>query len=438
LLTSGFSGPIIWNTDSHISYKGAFVKKVVPLILILLSFAATAFAQDKVTIWGWRAQDADMWTKVQSALQAKGTNVAIEYKTFLPTEYDSKLFVSLQGGSGPDIMYTRRLPSASRTQALIDGKYIVPMDGKVDLKKIPDTTLGFIRQDGKTWGVPFANQVVGIFYNAEIFAKYNLKEPATWDELLKICETLQKNGVTPFYVTSKDAWTNAMQNAMVGVSYPGEAWIAKLIAGKVKFTDPEYVGMLTALKDLTKYYQDGFVANTSAEQDVAFSMGQAGMIFYGIWGNTNWLKTNPDFKFGFFPVPAKDKSVQPRVYVYMDGSYGLYSGSKVQAAALKVLNFAATPEFGKIFSETTGEITAVSGVAMPKDKPVVQECYDASTKIASASRYWVGSPFDAGKPSVYDLMTENMQAMYAGALTPVEVAKKMQDGIELWYPAFKK
>ena len=413
------------------------MKKGMLFLVLALALVGAVAAQTTVTVWGWRAQDADLWTKVQAALQAKGEKIAIDYKVTIPTEYDSKLAVSLQGGSGPDIMYTRRLPGA-RTQALIDSSYILPLDGKVDFKEIPDTSLSFIRSGGKTWGVPFANQVVGIFYNAEIFAKYNLKEPATWDELIKTCETLKKNGVTPFYVTNKDAWTNAMQNAMVGVSYPGEAWIAKLLDGKAKFTDPEYVDMLKALNGLTKYYQEGFVANTSAEQDVAFAMGQAAMIFYGIWGNTNWLKTNPDFKFGYFPVPPKDPKVQAKVYVYMDGSYGLYAGSKVQAAALKVLNFAATSPFGKLFSETTGEITAIRNVAMPKDKPVLAECYDASTKLASAARYWVGSPMDAGQPSAYNLMTENMQAMYAGAMTPEQVAQKMQDGVALWYPAFKK
>jgi raffinose/stachyose/melibiose transport system substrate-binding protein len=414
------------------------MKKFAAAALLALSLLSFAAAEDKVTIWGWRPQDADLWTKVQSTMQAQGTKVTIDYKTYLATEYDSKLFVSLQSGSGPDIFYTRRLPSASRTQALIDGKYIVPLNGKVDLKNFTDVTLSFISEDGKTWGVPFANQVIGIFYNTEIFNKYNLKEPGTWPELLQVCETLKKNGITPIFASNKDAWTLAMQNAMVSVSYPGEAWLGKLTKGQAKFTDPEYVEMLTALNDLKKYYQEGFSANSAAEQDVAFSMGQAGMVFGGIFQNSNWLKTNPDFKFGYFPVPSKTKAVTPKVYVYMDGSYGLYSGSKNQTAALKVLNFAATPAFGKIFSETTGEITAMKGVAMPASKPFLQECYQYANTQASAYRYWVGSPFDAGKPSVYDLLSENMQSMYLGVLAPADFAKKIQDGVSTWYPAFKK
>lgn len=414
------------------------MKKLIALALIALAVCSLGMAQDKVSIWGWRPQDADLWNNVQAALKASGTNVTIEYKTYLATEYDSKLFVSLQSGSGPDIMYTRRLPNASRTQPLIDGNYLVPVDGKVDLKNFTDVTLSFMRQGGKTWGVPFANQAIGIFYNLDLFKKYNLQEPQTWDELLKVCETLKKNGVTPFFASNKDAWTLAMQNAMIAVSYPGEAWIAKLQKGQVKFTDPEYVDMLTALNNLKQYFQEGFSANTQAEQDVAFSMGLSGMVFGGIFQNSNWLKSNPDFKFGYFPVPTKTKDIKPKVYVYMDGAYGLYSGSKNQAAALKVLNFAATSAFGKIFSETTGEITALKGVAMPASKPFLQEVYDMANTQASSAIYWVGSPFDAGKPSVYDLLSENSQSMFLGTLSPADFAKKLQDGVSLWYPAFKK
>ncbi len=410
------------------------------MAILLLCLMMPAWAQSKpatVTIWGWRAQDVDVWKSVETALKAKGEQITIKYEVFPPTEYDSKLLVSLQGGVGPDLMYTRRLPGA-RTQALIDNSYLVPLDSSVDLSNFDNVSLSFIRSNNKTWGVPFANQIVGIFYNKAMFDKYKLKEPQTWDELVQVAETLQKNGITPFFVSGKEAWTLAMQNAMVGVSYPGDAWIGKLAEGKAKFTDPEYVNMLKDLNALKKYYQKDFMANTTAEQDVAFAMEQVAMVFYGVWGNTNWLKTNPDLKFDYFPVPPKDKNLPAKAYIYMDGAYGLSSASKNKDAALKVLNYAGTKAYGELFSSTTGEITAIKGVTMPASKPILVKCYNKMVTIASTNRYWVGSPFDAGMPSVYNILQENMQKMYLDQMTPEELAKKLQDGISTWYPAFKK
>ena len=35
-------------------------------------------------------------------------------------------------------------------------------------------------------------------YKKSVFEQYGLKEPKTWDDLMKICETLKENGVIPF------------------------------------------------------------------------------------------------------------------------------------------------------------------------------------------------------------------------------------------------
>ncbi len=59
----------------------------------------------------------------------------------------------------------------------------------------------------ETNGLPFANNASAILYNPEIFAKYNVKVPRTWDELIAAAETFKANGVAPFYMTLKDAWT---------------------------------------------------------------------------------------------------------------------------------------------------------------------------------------------------------------------------------------
>lgn len=424
--------------DPHILTRRQAMMKKFAIVVLLTAMLSPLCAQQKtVSIWGWRAQDVDVWKGVESALRAKGEQIAIKYEVFPPTEYDSKLLVSLQGGVGPDIMYTRRLPGA-RTQALLDNGYLTPLNGLVDLSNFDAVSLSFISANNKVWGVPFANQIIGIFYNKAIFDKYKLKEPQTWDELVQIAETLKKNGVTPFFVSGKEAWTLAMQNAMVGVSYPGDAWIGKLAAGKAKFTDPEYVGMLKDLNALKKYYQKDFMANTTAEQDVAFAMEQVAMVFYGVWGNTNWLKTNPDLKFDYFPIPPKDKNVPARAYTYMDGAYGLNNASKNKDAALKVLNYTGTKAYGELFSSTTGEITALKGVTMPASKPILVKCYDKMINIAATNRYWVGSPFDAGTPSVYNILQEDMQTMYLDQTTPEALAKKLQDGISTWFPAFKK
>ncbi len=213
--------------------------------------------------------------------------------------------------------------------------------------------------------------------------------------------------------------------------------VGRAIKGEVKFTDPAMVDLNKKLNDLKVYYQKDFLANSTQDMDAAFALGQAAMVFYGVWGHSNWMQLNSAFKYGYFPVPAV-KAGDARVYVYMDGSYGLNAASKNRDAALKVLNYTATTDFGTTFAAITGEMTAIKGVTLSKDKPVLAECYDVANKLAAKNIYWVGSPFEAGKPTVYDILTPGMQEMYVGKITPAELAKKVQDGVAGWYPAFKK
>lgn len=150
-------------------------------------------------------------------------------------------------------------------------------------------------------------------------------------------------------VPGKAGWALAMQHAMVGVSSPGSDWIGKLAKGEAKFTDPEFVDIGKRLNDLKVYYQKDFIANSTDEMSAGFALEQGAMVFYGIWGGSNWKKLNPDFNYGYFPVPVVNKGEKPSVYVYMDGSYGLNASTPNKEAALKVLAFAATPSSERSF-----------------------------------------------------------------------------------------
>ena len=48
-------------------------------------------------------------------------------------------------------------------------------------------------RDGKQWGVPYSYYQWGIYYRADIFKKYKIKAPKTWNQLLTACDTLKKN-----------------------------------------------------------------------------------------------------------------------------------------------------------------------------------------------------------------------------------------------------
>lgn len=89
---------------------------------------------------------------------------------------------------------------------------------KMPLGYAKSDTLGEISEDvanqvssvytyiGKTYGVGAVQATSGILYNKQLFAKYHLSEPKTWNDFLRICRTLRANGVTPIGVGGSDLW----------------------------------------------------------------------------------------------------------------------------------------------------------------------------------------------------------------------------------------
>jgi raffinose/stachyose/melibiose transport system substrate-binding protein len=410
------------------------MRKLVVLLAVLLCVLVLA---GEVNIWSWRTQDAEVWKQIEQELRKMGKDIKINFTAFAPTEYDAKIAVALQTGTGPDIVYSRRLPGG-RTQTMIENGLYLPIDEYVDFSNFSQTILNSVTFQGKKYGVPFAVQVVGIFYNKEYFDKFKLKEPETWDELVEIAKTLKKNGITPFFIPGKDAWALAMQHAMCGVSVLGPEWIKKLIDGETDFLDPKFTDLNRRLNELKVYYQDGFLANSTTDMDAAFAFDQAAMVFYGIWGYQIWKNLNPDIQVGYFMVPPLTKDQKPYAYVYMDGAITLTSNVKNLKDSVEVLKFCATPKFGTIFANITYNIPAVSKAELPK-VPILQEVVDVYLNHASPYVYWVGSVFVTQKPSLYDdVLSPGMQEMYAGRITPEELSRRAQDAISQWYEPLKK
>ncbi len=407
------------------------------LQLVILLLVALVYFAGEVSIWSWRSQDEDVWRQVEQRLRSAGKDIKINFTAFVPTEYDAKIALALQTNTGPDLVYSRRLPGG-RTQAMIESGLYLPINDEVDFSNFPQSILKSMTMDGKIYGVPFAVQVVGIFYNIDYYERFKLKEPETWDELVENAKILLKNGIVPFFIPGKDAWALTMQHAMCGVSVLGPEWIKRLIDGETDFLDPKFTDLNKRLNDLKAYYQSGFLANSTTDMDAAFAFGQAAMVFYGIWGYQIWRNLNPDIRVGYFMVPPVSKDQKPYAYVYMDGAITLTSNVKNRKDAIEVLRFCATPEFGTIFANVTYNIPAVSGAVLPK-VPLLEEIMDVYVKNASPYVYWVGSVFVTQKPSLYDdVLSPGMQEMYAGKITPEDLSKKAQDAISQWYEPLKK
>lgn len=412
-----------------------FTKRVTSAIVLVLVlvFASTVLAKP-VQIWNWRGE-TEFWAAVEREIQKEHPHIKIEYRSFIPTEYDSILMVAMQGGEGPDIITLRGGPGVIK---FAEPGMVERLDDKLDFSLFPEGALTQASMDGEVYGVPFALQTYQIYYNREIYEKYGLQEPATWDELISNCQVLQNNGVTPLYFQGREGWGLSLVQTAIGASILGAEWITGLINGENAFTDPEFIDSLYKVLELKPFMQKNFEAASYTDMQMAFPMEAAAMTFAGMWDVKSFDELAPDKEWGMFLVPPIKATDKPYAYAYMDGAYGLNSESKVRDDALKVLEFTTTQKFGQMFVEFNQEISPIAGISAPPELKELQQGLYFVENDALPDIYGVRSVLTFGMPDIHTMLGAGMQAILSGEKTPEQLGQELQEGIASWYEPFQK
>jgi raffinose/stachyose/melibiose transport system substrate-binding protein len=388
-----------------------------------------------VSVWSWRPQDKDLWTKVQEKLQAQGDPITIDFRGVKSTEYDSVLQTAMNGGEGPDIFAAR---GGSGTKKYAEANQILALDS-LNLSGFDKGILEQASFNQKVYAVPFAVQTLTFFYNQEIFDKNGLKEPQTWDELIKTMETLKSKGITPLAIGGKDGYALCLMVDTIGATYLGDQWAQDAIAGKTNFADAKFKDVMKKVDSLKQYAQKDFMATAQKDARTLFATGQTAMIIDGIWAvETYYLKTNPNIKLGSFLAPPAKAGDPVRLYPYVDGGYAVNASSKVKEAALKVAAFTATDEFAQMYADAFAEIPGNKNVKFPESKPMLQKAVKQKNEVGLKTLFRIRSPFDAGAPDISTSLGANLQGMLSGKITPDQAAEAVQKDLASWYPAFKK
>lgn len=402
------------------------------------SMFSGASAQDRepttVTIWTWRDQDEQVWQAAAEALQETWPGLAVEVDVSDAVEFETRVSTAMQGGQGPDIITTRA--GESYFQPYAEANMFVPLTDVVPgLADIPEGTLGQVGFDGEVLAVPFASQVWMFYYNVKIFEENGLTPPETWDDLMAICETLAETDVAPLFVPVRDGWVLSGYVDCIGSTYLGNDYAGQMISGEQRFTDDKFISLLDRIKDMQPCFQDGYVGNNTDDMDAAFQTGRAAMILYGGWAASTYSAAAPDLEFDFFLAPPDEVGGEQASYVFVDGGYAINAASDVQEAALELVKYSATVDYGQTFSDITQEMSSIPGVTADGN-PYLQKQLEFS-ELAIQNLYRIRSPFDQGDPGISTMLHPLMQGLLSDQITAEEVAQQVQEGLDQWYEPFQ-
>ena len=263
--------------------KGGMAARNTLLALLLASGTVQA---GSLTIESWRVDDKTLWeTVLIPAFQKKHPGIEIKFSPTSPTEYDSTLNARLSGGTAGDLLACRPFDVSL---ALYKRGQLEKLDGKAGMENFPASAkVAWQTDDGKdTFCMPIASVMHGFLYNKKIFRELKLQPPATEEEFFKVLETLKKSGkYAPLALGTADQWeTNQVIFTSIGANYwKGEEGRKALIAGKAKFTDPQFVAAWEYEARLGSYLSKGASAQTYGDSQNQFALGKAAIYPSGSW-----------------------------------------------------------------------------------------------------------------------------------------------------------
>jgi len=392
------------------------------------AFLTTGAYAETVKLYTWREQEIPLW-KFISDNDVLGPDLDVEAVLVQSDNYDTKLRTDLQSNA-PDLFQARA--GAAWLASFIQAGIIKPTT--VDLAGIAPAALDSARgADGELYGVPFAIQMQSVIYNKSVFEANGITVPTTEAEFTAAADTLKAAGITPVVFGARSGWwLNQVVGETLTAGMIPDDFAAKLISGEACFTDPVFVATL----DEVKKWQDAGYLNSSAMADdygamrTSLALGEAAMMLDGAWstGPTSPMyEIDPDLKMGFFPIPGENG----KVYAFGDGSYQVNANSSKAALAQTVLDFTATKEFAELFVEHVGELPAYGGEYTVED-PVLAEVAALIASDSSSQTPFFAYALNSGEPSYGTLVADGYQGLLSGTITPVDLAKKIQDGLNSW------
>jgi raffinose/stachyose/melibiose transport system substrate-binding protein len=227
-------------------------------------------------------------------------------------------------------------------------------------KDITDSAMSFMKEaDGKTYAVPVRGFWEGLFCNKDLFDKYNLPLPTTWNNLLGAVNTFSAHGITPVSVSFSDVPHYWIENLILSEGGIGDHRINP--KGSYPASWATALGYFKTLYDMGAFPPD-VNATTNDITGNLFKEKKAAMQLDGSWflggipdqGNTVVLP---------FPVtPGGKKDVTDIIAGFSSGFYistkAWYDPDKRDAAARFVMFMTSTDAIARL-TKDTGAAAAV-------------------------------------------------------------------------------
>lgn len=269
----------------------------------------------------------------------------------------------------------------------------------------PADFLDMTEYAGKQYFLPGFYSWFAIYYNREIFDRYDLTPPGTWEEFLNVCEKLAENGIAPIVYAGDNRQMVSVWFDYLNMRLNGPEFHTALMEGRESYDDDR----VRTVFDTWKFLVDrGYILENAwglqAEESLSIvADGKAGMILVSGYQSRDELD--------FFRFPIMDPSIPVGEIVPTVG-YVILANSPQLLAAVDLLGYMGSAETQTHLGRRLG----TEGGLLPLHKDVERDFF--TPEMDQASRL-IQDADHIGQPYYWcfdDNMLHPMSAIFRGIM----------------------
>lgn len=416
------------------------LRLLLSLTLALIFSGATAQTLEVWDQW-YRGAENEVIEQLNSEFEAAHDGVTINRTARPLDDLKATLRLSVASGEGPAVANVNQ--GAPDMGEMVEAGLLVPLGDYAQqygwLERFSEGLLARNRWgeegtfgEGDLYGVAPQAEIVGVYYNKELFEQAGIEVPETFEEFQANLAKLKEAGITPIVYGGLDGWPGIHLYGAIQHLFVERDYLDDLIFGRGGSWTTE--GNLKAAQLLVDwveqgYFTEGFAGIGYDSSWQLFEQGEGAMLITGSW-LTGEFADNPNI--GFFALPPLE-SDPDGVPLIVGGSgipLSITTNAENPDLAAEYLDWMVSPRAAELWVEA-GFLPAM---------PIDESAIDDSSLLGQVLAVWnrvneanaLGHYLDWATPSMYDTITASVQALMAKQITPEEFLQRLEEDYQAY------
>jgi ABC-type glycerol-3-phosphate transport system substrate-binding protein len=399
---------------------------------------SVADTKGEVVVWHWMTDREDALQRLADDYQ-KTHGIKVRLELYAPSDaYSSRVRAAAQTNTLPDVFgvlgESRDLASFIKSGHILNLADAMNQDHgawrkNLFVKALANNTFEAGNQYQVTpgvYGVPIDVTNIQMLYNKDLFKQAGLdpeKVPETWADFISAWHKLKAAGIPGLVSGWGETWMIDCFANNYAFNVMGEKKVLDTFRGKVPYTDPDWIKVLSLFAEIRKeeLLVPGVVTmiNKSAEQ--TFANGKAAFAFNGSWCVNVYRGMNPSLNYSAMLPPRISNRYPMRIWGGAGSSFMVNARSTHQQEAVDFLKWLTGPDQQAALSKETMNLPA-NKLSVGQLPPLLA-AFGSQMDVTTHPSQW---PV-AEMPTIIEAFDKGIQSILIGEKTPAQVAEDVEN-----------